>query len=227
MKKVAFALALTMVLAGTSHAQNTGTVTVNGTVGNAASLRWWSYTPLNTESGVNAPAVQGGPLSFVLDLGDVAAGNNLNTFAGGTVQLMLRSNNTYTLSAQVTASAGFGVAINGDVVQSDIGFGLANLSNSGPLVLGDPATNSTIAPAFANDPSGAPLDVDGVPTFSTTLADLAGPQPVLSGPRISAGGGMGSPNNGLLVDTIYALAPQLFTPTGAFSATVTYTMSTP
>jgi hypothetical protein len=227
MKKVAFALALTMVLAGTSHAQNTGTVTVNGTVGNAASLRWWSYTPLNTESGVNAPAPQNSPLLFTLDLGDVAAGNNLNAFAGGTVQLMLRSNNTYTLSAQVTSAAGFGVAANGDVVQADIGFGLANLANSGPLVLGDPATNSTIVGAFANDPSGAALDVDGVPTFSATLADLAGPQPVLSGPRISAGGGMGSPNNGLLVDTIYALAPQLFTPTGAFSATVTYTMSTP
>jgi len=227
MKKVALALALTVVLAGTSHAQNTGTVTVNGTVGNAASIRWWSYTPLNTEAGNNAPAVQGGPLSFVLDLGDVAAGNNLNTFAGGTVQLMLRSNNTYTLSAQVTASSGFGVAANGDIVQGDVGFGLANLANSGALVLGDPAANSTISAAFASDPSGAALDGDGVPTYSATLADLSGPQPVLSGPRISAGGGMGSPNNGLLVDTIYAVAPQLFTPTGAFSATVTFTMSTP
>src|SRR5512145_2483584 len=129
MKKVALALALTTVLAGTSHAQGSGTVTVNGSVGNAASVRWWSYTPLNTESGVNAPATQGGPLSFVLDLGDVAAGTNLNNYAGGVVQLMLRSNNTYTLSAQVTAASGFGVAANGDIVQSDVGFGLANLTN--------------------------------------------------------------------------------------------------
>ncbi len=227
MKKVALALALTAFTAGASLAQSSGTVTVNGSVGNAASVRWWSYTPLNTESGSNVPAVQGGPLSFTLDLGDVAAGTNLNAYAGGTVQLMLRSNNTYTLSAQVTASSGFGVAANGDIVQSDLGFGLANLTNSGALVQGDPAGGSTIAGSFGNDPSAAVKDGDGVPAFAATLADIAGSTPVLSGPRISAGGGMGSPNNGLLVDTIYAVAPQLFSPTGAFSATVTYTISTP
>jgi hypothetical protein len=227
MKKVALTLALLAASAGVSFAQSSGTVTVAGTVGSAASIRWWSFTPLNTESGVNAPAVQGGPLNFSLDLGDVAAGTNLNNYAGGTVQLMLRSNNTYTLSAQVTASAGFGVAANGDIVQSDIGYGITGLTNSGALVFGDPATNSTITAAFASDPSAAPKDADGVPTYSATFADLAGVTPVLSGPRISAGGGMGSPNNGLLVDTMYAVAPQLFSPTGAFSATVTYTISSP
>lgn len=227
MKKVALALALTVVTAGVSFAQTSGTVTVSGSVGSAASVRWWSFTPYNTETGANVPALQGSPLNFTLNFGDVAAGTNLNNYAGGTVQLILRSNDTYTLSAQVTASSGFGVAANGDIVRSDIGYGIGNLTNSGALVLGDPAANSSISGAFANDPSTAVKDADGVPAFAATLADIVAPTPILAGPRISAGGGMSSPNNGLLVDTMYAVGPQLFSPTGAFSATVTYTISAP
>jgi hypothetical protein len=207
-------------------AQSSGTVTVNGSVGSAAAIRWWSFTPLNAESGVNTPGTQNGPLDFQLDVGDVAAGNNVNTYAGGTVQLMLRSNAAYTLTAQVTATSGL-TGGPGQIADTDIGFGLANLANSGVLVFGDPATNSTIAGGFGNDPSAAGKNADDVPNFATTLNDISAATPVLSGPRISNKGGMGSPNNGLLVDTIYAIGPQLFEPTGSFSATVTYTISTP
>src|SRR5262249_22201193 len=139
----------------------------------------------------------------------------------------LCSNTAYALSAQVTASSGFGSAASGDITLSDIGFGLANLSNSGALVSGNPASDATIAGSFGNDPSTASKNSDGVPSFTTSLNDVASAATqVLSGPRISKGGDVSSPNNGLLVNTIYAVGPQFFTPT-TFSATVTYTITTP
>jgi hypothetical protein len=207
-------------------AQSSGTVTINGSVGSAVAIRWWSYTPINAEPGINVPAAQNDPLSFQLNVGDVAAGTNPNNYAGGTVQLMLRSNASYTLTAQVTAQAGLG-GPPGTIADTDIGFGLANLANSGVMVFADPAAGSAFAGGFGNDPSGAAKDADDVPIFATSLNDISAATTVLTGPRISNKGGMGSPNNGLWVDTIYAIGPQMYTPSGAFTATVTYTISTP
>ena len=208
-----------------ASAQTTGTVTVNGSVAKSASIRWWSFTALNTETGANAPNTQNSPLLFTLNVGDVSPAN-ANSYAGGKVKVVLRTNAAYALSAQVTASSGFGGAANGDLTLSDVGFGLANLANSGALVFGDPASNSVFAGSFGNDPSAAAKNADGVPTFATSFNNLSASTQVLSGPRISKGGAVSSPNNGLLVDTIYAIGPQFFTPT-SFSATVTYTVTTP
>jgi hypothetical protein len=214
------------VTAVVASAQTSGTVTVNGSVAKSAAIRWWSYTALNSETGANAPNTQNSPLVFTLSLGDVSPANT-NNYAGGKVKMILRSNAAYAVSAQVTASSGFGAAASGDITLSDIGFGLANLANSGALVIADPAGSSVIAGSFGNDPSGAAKNADGVPTFATSLNNVsAAATQVLSGPRISKGGSVDSPNNGLLVDTIYAVGPQFFTPT-TFSATVTYTITTP
>jgi hypothetical protein len=193
-------------------AQSSGTVNITGRVDKAAAMRWWTFSAINTEIGTNAPAVQNGPLDFTLDVSDVAAGNNNNTYAGGTVQLMLRSNTTFNLDAQVTASSGFGAAAAGDAALSDVGFGIGGLANSGAKVFGDPATGSTITAAFANDPSAAAKDVDEEPIFTSTLADIAA---------------SGSPNNGMLVDCTYAIGPQFYTPANPISATVTFTLATP
>jgi hypothetical protein len=209
-----------------ASAQTSGTVTVNGSVAKSASIRWWSYAALNSETGTNAPNTQNTPLAFTLSLGDVSP-TNTHTYAGGKVKVVLRSNAAYAVSAQVTASSGFGAAASGDITLADIGFGLDSLANSGALVFGDPATNSTIAGSFGNDPSTASKNGDGVPSFTTTLNNVASAATqVLSGPRISNRGDISSPNNGLLVDTVYAVGPQYFTPT-TFSATVTYTITTP
>jgi hypothetical protein len=213
------------IAAGVASAQTSGTVTVNGSVAKSASIRWWSFTALNTEAGTNAPNTQNSPLLFTLNVGDVSP-SNANSYAGGKVKVVLRTNAAYALSAQVTASSGFGGAANGDLTLSDVGFGLANLANSGALVFGDPASNSVFAGSFGNDPSAAAKNADGVPTFATSFNNLSASTQVLSGPRISKGGAVSSPNNGLLVDTIYAIGPQFFTPT-SFSATVTYTVTTP
>lgn len=215
------------VTAGIASAQTSGTVTVNGSVAKSAAIRWWSYTALNSEVGANAPAIQNSPLAFTLSLGDVSP-TNTNSYAGGKVMMILRTNAAYAVSAQVTANSGFGVAGSGDISLSDVGFGVGNLANSGVLVFGDPATNSVIAGAFGNDPSAAVKDADGIPGFATSLNNVAAAATqVLSGPRISKAGSVSSPNNGLLVNTVYAVGPQFFTPVPAFSATVTYTITTP
>jgi hypothetical protein len=225
--KLASLAVVVSVTAVVASAQSSGTVTINGSVAKSAAIRWWSYTALNTEAGANAPNTQNSPLAFTLSLGDVSP-TNTNTYAGGRVKMILRSNAAYAVSAQVTSSSGFGAAANGDITLSDIGFGVGNLSNSGVLVVGDPATNSTVAGTFVNDPSAAVKDGDGVPTFSNSLNSVAAAATqVLSGPRISKAGSVSSPNNGLLVDTVYAVGPQFFTPAVAFSATVTYTITTP
>ena len=222
--QLAFLTMILAIAAGTASAQSTGSVTINGSVSKSASIRWWSFTALNSETGTNSPNTQNSPLLFTLTVGDVSPANS-NNYAGGKVKVILRTNATYALSAQVTASSGFGAA-SVDLRLSDVGFGLANLANSGALVFGDPATNSVIAGSFGNDPSAAAKDADGVPTFPTSLNNVSSATQVLSGPRISKGGSVSSPNNGLLVDTIYAIGPQYFTPT-TFSATVTYTITTP
>ena len=223
--QLAFLTMILAIAAGTASAQSTGSVTINGSVAKSASIRWWSFTALNTETGANAPNTQNSPLLFTLTVGDVSPANS-NNYAGGKVKVILRTNAAYALSAQVTASSGFGAA-SGDLRLADVGFGLANLANSGALVFGDPATNSVIAGSFGNDPSAAAKDADGVPTFATSLNNVASSATqVLSGPRISKGGSVDSPNNGLLVDTIYAIGPQYYTPT-TNSATVTNTNTTP
>ena len=225
--KLASLALVVSVTAVVASAQTSGTVTINGNVAKSAAIRWWSYTALNTEAGANAPNTQNSPLAFTLALGDVSP-TNTNSYAGGRVKMILRSNAAYAVSAQVTANSGFGAAANGDITLSDIGFGVGNLSNSGALVSGDPAAGSVIAGSFGNDPSAAAKDADGVPTFATSLNSVAAAATqVLSGPRISKAGSVSSPNNGLLVDTVYAVGPQFFTPVAAFSATVTYTITTP
>ena len=216
-----------MLMSETASAQSTGTVNIVGRVAKAAAIRWWTFTPINSGVGANTPAVQNGPLDFQIDVADVAAGNNLDVYTGGTAQLMIRSNTPFTLTAQVTASSGFGAAAAGDVALADIGYGIANLTNSGPKVFADPAAASTIAAGFSADPAVAPKDADGEPIFSATVDDVSGGVQVLTGPRVSNRGGIGSPNNGLLIDTSYAIGPQFYTPTDPISATVTYTLATP
>jgi hypothetical protein len=234
--ELAFLTVFFALAAGTAAAQtDTGTVTITGNVSNAASLRWWAYTNNNAVSGTNAPNTQNSPLVFTLNLGDVSP-NNTNAYVGGTVQVIMRTNAAYTLSAAVTATSGFGAVgnTNGDFSLADIGFGLPAsalaASGSGALVTATAVSGSSVVAAFNNDPSAATKNADDIPVFSSTLNSLSTTAPgtqVLSGPRISRGGGLNSPNNGLLANTIYAVGPQFFTPNTGFSATVTYTLATP
>lgn len=218
-----------VVAANSALAQNTGTIQVLGSVQPSAAIRWSDYSPINSETGTNAVNVWNAPLDFTLNLSDLAAGNNLNDYAGGSVQAVLRANAGYSLSAQISGTSGFGSVAAGDLALSDVGFGVSGLANSGTgaLVQGNPAADATIAGAFGNDPGSAAKDVDEQPTFATTLADVAASTQVLSGPRISKRGGRGSPNNGLLLDLGFAVGPQYYSPVATFSADVQFTLATP
>jgi hypothetical protein len=233
--QLAFLTVFVALAAGVASAQTTGTVNISGSVNKSASLRWWSFTNSNSSSGANAPNTQNSPLAFTLDLGDVSP-NNVNSYVGGTVQVIMRTNAAYTLSAALTASSGFGAVgnTNGDFAVTDIGFGMPQASiaasGSGALVTGTAVSGSTVVAAFNGNPLTATKDADGIPTFGASLNSLATSAPgtqVLSGPRISKGGSLNSPNNGLLANTVYAVGPQFFTPAASFSATVTYTLATP
>jgi hypothetical protein len=226
--RLTFLAAVLTLCSVAASAQSSGTVTITGNVQNSYSIRWWSYTNVNSVSGANAPNTQNTPLAFTMNLGDVSATGNPNAYVGGKVKMILRSNAAYGLKAQVTSSSGFAAPGGDDISLADVGFGMANKANSGTLVVGDPAANSNFQGAFGNDPSTATKDVDGVPAFATTLNDVsAAATDVLQGPRISKKGGIDSPNNGMLVDAIFAVAPQFFNPLASFSATVTFTISTP
>ncbi|MCA9752234.1 MAG: hypothetical protein R3B81_05750 [bacterium] len=224
---VAAGLVVASLLPVDAFAQSTGNVNIVGRVDKAAAIRWWSFAPTNSGVGSNAPATQNGALDFSLDVSDVAAGNNLDSYTGGAVQMMIRSNAPFNLTAQVTASSGFGSVAAGDIALTDVGFGLSGLTNSGPKVFGDPATNSVVSPGFSADPAVASKDVDEEPIFSATIDDLSGGVQIISGPRVSNRGGVGSPNNGMLIDTSYAIGPQFYSPTDPIQATVTYTLATP
>ena len=73
--KLASVAVLVGMTAVVASAQTSGTVTINGSVAKSASIRWWSYSALNTEAGVNAPNTQNSPLAFTLTLGDVSPAN--------------------------------------------------------------------------------------------------------------------------------------------------------
>ena len=91
MKKLLILGALLTIGAGDVFAQNNGTIVFRGNVQKAAAIRWWSFTPINTEAGNNVPPASNGVLAFDLNVDDVAAGNNLNSYAGGSVDVVLRS----------------------------------------------------------------------------------------------------------------------------------------
>src|SRR5688500_12015255 len=66
--KLASLAVVISVTAVVGSAQTSGTVTINGSVAKSAAIRWWSYTALNSEGGVNAPNTQNSPLAFTLSL---------------------------------------------------------------------------------------------------------------------------------------------------------------
>ncbi|MCA9756991.1 MAG: hypothetical protein KDA27_14395 [Candidatus Eisenbacteria bacterium] len=215
-----------------ASAQSTGSVRVIGAVSPVGAIRWWDWTPTNTETGTNTAPTQNAPLDFTIDLSELAAGLNFDTYAGGNVTAILRSNESYRLFGEVTSSTGFGSSAAGDLELADVGFGILNLTNSGAAtkVFGDPAGDASLTAGFGNDPNLAPKDVDEEPLWNpnyATLQDIASVTQVMAGPRISNRGGNNSPNNGLLVDFGFAVGPQYYTPVANFEAVVEFTMATP
>lgn len=219
-------LLMVLSLSASGFAQTSGTIAVSGTVtpvaqivsGGAASLTGNFGGGVTTQSAANAA------LATIVNFGDVGPGNT-SAYVCFTQPLFLRSNVAASVKAAVTASS-FGAGA-GDLKASNIGIGVRNLAAGGANA---DISTTTIVAAFSADPCAAPLDANGIPTFSATLNSLGAVTPgttlLSSTSAWSVRGSLTSPSNQVLANLKLAIVPQAFT-TGAFSATVTVTVTTP
>lgn len=201
----------------TCLAQTTGTITVTGT----------------NPTAVSATNTSDSNLSSTIALGTLnpATGSAL---ASGTVQVRLRSNKAYTLSAQATALnfSSPGAADGGSAISmDDIGFGITAVDATGTNVAtGHTDTIVAGAPSF-DYRSGWPAVSNGLTPFvagtNATLNSISANTQVLSGSRISAKGNISTNNNFVLVTFGLATLPQYFTPNSGFSSTITLTIAAP
>lgn len=216
---------LILTISAPSLAQNRATVRLTGTVQEMVSVRFHGDRTVGSDvTGRNGKS-QDNALDYTLDLGEVSVQPTRdNGMRGGVVDLILRSNTSYVLTATVTGT-GFGTT-DDEFKLSDIGFGMpaAAIAPSGDRARND--GTQLMDGRFDADPLAARVE-NGAPAFAATLEDLQGGVPVLRGERISLGGSLSSPNNGLIVSTRYAVLPQFFRGNTRFEATVVYTMSSP
>jgi len=164
------------------------------------------------------------PLVTVVTFGDVGPFNT-NSYVCLTQPLYLRAQLPSSLKAAVT-TASFGSGP-GDLRKQDIGIGVVNLAAGGGNA---DISTAVITPAFAGDPCLAPKNSDGVPSYSASLANLASAVPgttlMQSTGALSPRAALSSSSNRVLLDLRLAIAPQAFT-AGAFSATITLTLTNP
>jgi len=201
----------------TCLAQTTGTLTVTGT----------------NPTSVSATNTSDSNISATIALGTLtpATGSSL---VSGSVQVRLRSNKAYTLSAQATALnfSSPGAADGGNAISADdIGFGVTAIDATGANVA--TAHTDTIVggtPSF-DYRSGWPAVANGLTPFvagtNATLNNISANTQVLSGSRISSKGNISTNNNFVLVTFGIATLPQYFTPNSGFSSTITLTVAAP
>jgi hypothetical protein len=207
-------------------AQTSGAVAVSGSVSPIVQLTSGGAATLtgNSGGGVTTQSASGAALATVVNFGDVGPGNT-SSHVCFTQPLFLRSNVASSLKAALTASA-FGAGV-GDLKAANIGIGLRNLAAGGPNA---DISNTTVVPGFSSDPCAAPLDANGIPTFSGTLASLGTVAPgttlMSTTSAWSVRGSLTSPTNRVLADLKLAIVPQAYT-NGTFSATVTLTVTAP
>ena len=204
-----FALALSSSAAAqTVRVTSAGNASLSGNVGGGITVQ----TPSN-----NA-------LATVVNFGEVGPANTSN-YVCFVQPLALRADAAISLRLAVTASS-FGAAATA-LRKSDIGLGLTNLADGGPLAS---IATTSITPAFATDPCSAAKNIDGVPNFSATLNSVATAAPgttvLQSTGAISALPNLNLTVNRVLVSLRMAIAPQLYA-AGSFSATVTVTITNP
>ncbi len=163
-----------------------------------------------------------------------------STLVTSSLQFRLRSNDVYKLQASVGTLVGITAAAHSttanaarDLTTGDIGFGITALDVSGANVVGgggSPSRTDTIVNNSGNPNFSSPTwptPSNGTVTYHATLHDIdSGATTIMTGDRISAGGDNSSTDNYVLVTVGAAILPQYFT-AGAFSGTVTFTISAP
>ncbi|MEQ1605449.1 MAG: hypothetical protein ABL999_11340 [Pyrinomonadaceae bacterium] len=160
-------------------------------------------------------------LSVTVNFGEVSP-LNTNNIVKVVVPIAIRSNRPYRVRASLTSSTN----ANPQAVQTtDIGFGINNFramgSNSRVCLL----SNHIIFSPFNNDPStGVTINASGRAAYPSDLSDIAGNATILTGPRLSNGGGARATNDGYIFDAILAITPQFYA-AGTTTAVITFTIS--
>ncbi len=159
-------------------------------------------------------------LVVTINFGEISP-SNTNNIVKVVVPIAVRSNQAYKVQAAVTGT----VNANAQALQrTDIGFGINNWRAMG--------SNSRVCvnphifySPFSNDPSSnVTINAAGRATYPSDLGDAATATTILSGPRLSNGGGSRATNDGYIFDAIFAITPQFYA-TGTTSATITLTIS--
>jgi hypothetical protein len=224
-------------VATTAGAQtlDSGTVTLQGNVSGYVEIRAGGPATLinNSGGGITNNKTKGqslnNPTTLTINFGDVGPSNSAS-FVIATVPLRLRSNVSYTLRMSAAAMTyGSGTPDADSVTLADIGFGVVSaVRDSG----GGVATGTdTITAAASGDPT---LPANGstnpagryVYNAGHALSNYTTSSTILTGPRVMNAMVPTGNTNGLVVNTVFAIKPQFFTP-GSFSTSVTFTISNP
>jgi hypothetical protein len=201
-----------------AQAERTGAITITGSIPDAISMT----------------ASENANLGATVSLGALTPRENgaLARFTAP-VEIRIRSNKRFTLSAQATfTNSGAGPNDGGLALQaSDIGFGIVAKDASGANVVSSRESDA-ITEKF--DYTGASFDSlpisDGRTPFDGTthgtLGQLTAATTIMTGNRVSRAGTMRSSDNFLQLRFDAAALPQYFSPTTSFSATITFTAAT-
>jgi len=160
-------------------------------------------------------------LVMIINFGELSP-KNTNNIVKVVVPIAVRSNQAY----KVTVTYSGTTNANAQALQrSDIGFGLANwramgnqsrVCNNSPHMFYSP---------FNNDPAATrTIAANGRAQYQSDIADVTTATTILSGPRLSNGGGSRGTNDGYIFDAIFAVTPQFYA-SGTTSATLTFTIS--
>ena len=221
--------------ASAQQTTDTGSVTLQGSVSGYVEIRAGGAATLvnNSGGGITNNKTKGqslnNPTTLTIDFGDVGPSNTAS-FVIATVPLRLRSNVSYTLKMSAAPiTYGSGTPDADSVTLADIGFGVISAirDTTGGVASG----TDTIAAAASGDPASpanGSINAAGRYVYNAghSLSSYTTISTILSGPRIMNAVVPVGNTNGLVVNTVFALKPQFFTP-GSFSTTVTFTISNP
>ena len=230
-------LTIALIAAPSAGAQtvDSGTITLQGNVSGYVEVRAGGAATLinNSGGGITNNKAKGqslnNPTTLTIDFGDVGPSNTAS-FVVATVPLRLRSNVSYTLRMSAAAMAyGSGTPDADSVTLADVGFGVVSAvrDSTGGVASGA----DIIAAAASGDPT---LPANGstnaagryVYNAGHALSNYTASTTILTGPRIMNAVVPTGNTNGLVVNTVFTIKPQFFTP-GSFSTSVTFTISNP
>ncbi|MGB9182374.1 MAG: hypothetical protein WCB68_24300 [Pyrinomonadaceae bacterium] len=160
-------------------------------------------------------------LTVTINFGEVSPANK-NSIVKVIVPVAIRSSQPY----QVTVTIAGAFNANPRAIQSsDIGFGGNNMRQLGSKAQTCTRSNHIFYTPFNNDPTTTvSINASGRATYQSSLSSISGSTVILSGPKLTKGGGSGRrDDDGWVFDVILAITPQFYAP-GTASATLTFTI---